>query len=207
MRLYEFFNNLTEDDNQYTISKQDLDHYSRYYSKLNFKTPEEARDYIFRNLEHSDRQSFSQVTGINGPEKNRWIADNIPLYQSGKSWKIGKRVRSKGLSWDDFDIDTYTTEELTTGGWVNPFDLIKVEGPVLVPIRKLNPTETHSQTEQGQRNVSRIVMGMKENKWFRAIVIDDLYNVIDGHHRIQACLKLKFTKIPCQIVYIDDGLE
>src|SRR6516164_2602822 len=75
------------------ITLDSIKWWSNYAKYQVFKTPEEAREWVFHVMERADQQPHSKMFGINGPDYNRKFSDAIPLYQSGKSWKIGKRVR------------------------------------------------------------------------------------------------------------------
>ncbi len=64
---------------------------SRSLGHRNFNSEQEARDWLFDTMEHWDKQSWSHVFGVEGPAKNRWFADNFPVYQNRFGyWRLGR---------------------------------------------------------------------------------------------------------------------
>ena len=181
------------------LKPSDIEWWANYSVNKIFSTPEEAREWLFSRREFADRQSHAKVFGIDGPEYNRAYANSMPVYQSGKSWKIGKRIRKKPFSWDDVEIVKNNLEDLQANGTVNMFDGPKL-GPVqLVPLRKLRKMETHSEKPAGQAKIHYIVNQIKNGTgYFKAIVYNDLSSIIDGHHRYEVARMLKMTKVPAQ---------
>lgn len=183
-----------------------IDHIANYTSKLTFKSPEEAREWYFRKLQHWDKQSWAAITGVNGPEKNRLIADSLPIYQSGKSFKIGKRIRAPKKTWDDIEIKEPSIAPLVSAGWLNPFDGYKVLGIQMKKVSDLHMTEDHSNTEGGQEKVHRYAQRIKDDETFLAIIVDTQGTILDGHHRYRAVRDvLKWKTIPCLVVWVGDG--
>jgi hypothetical protein len=181
-----------------TLDKDDVRHWANYAQKLSFSTEQEAREWIFRKLENNDRQ-FGKVFGIQGPSKNRQFANEMPLYKQGNRFKIGVRIRPKRWSWESAEIRPNTLEELETAGYVNMFDNPTLSKVIVVPIRKIYPTESHSQTTYGQTKAAELASMIKEN-YFKPIVLNEDYSVIDGHHRLEAAKKIGLKTIPAQIV-------
>jgi len=73
------------------IPEKDIRWWSRYMSRRKFKTEAEAREEIFRILQHNDKQSWAILFGQQGEPRNRWEADNLPLYQNRHGhWKVGR---------------------------------------------------------------------------------------------------------------------
>jgi hypothetical protein len=73
------------------IPEKDIRWWSRYMSRRKFQTEAEAREEIFRILQHNDTQSWAHIFGPQGEPKNRWEADNMPLYQNKWGhWKVGR---------------------------------------------------------------------------------------------------------------------
>ena len=75
------------------ITPEDINWLSNYARSRKFSTEQEARNWIFNRRQRSDAEHGAAV-GVDGPEYNRAFADNFPIYQSGKSFKIGKRIRN-----------------------------------------------------------------------------------------------------------------
>lgn len=184
------------------LDKEDIDWWSRYAGKLNFKTPEEAREWIFQRKQHSDSQPNAKFFGISGPEYNRSFANSMPIYKSGKSFKIGKRIRNKPFGWDDVEIRPNSLESLETAGYVNMFDGPEL-GPVqMVSVNKLYKTEDHA--DKNPIKVRVLANQIKSGEgYFKAIVYDDNGAIIDGHHRYEAAKLLRMTKVPAQQIRYD----
>lgn len=73
------------------IPEKDIKWWSRYMSLRKFKSEAEAREEIFRILQHNDTQSWAHLFGPQGEPRNRWEADNMPLYQNKWGhWKVGR---------------------------------------------------------------------------------------------------------------------
>jgi hypothetical protein len=94
---------LCEADNPATYwTLKNIEYWTRFTNSLIFKTPQEARDWLFRRLEHGDRQSHASLFGINGTEVNRAIADQAPVFRGknddprgspSSGYKIGGKPR------------------------------------------------------------------------------------------------------------------
>lgn len=182
------------------IDQESITWWANYAQRMTFRSEQEARQWVFDRRQHADRQPASQVFGVDGPEYNRAFADAIPLYQSGKSWKIGKRIRKKPFGWDEVDIRANTLEQLETAGYVNAFDG-PILGPVqLVPIRKLYKVEDHSEKPAGVAKVQFLAQQVKNGGYFKAIVYNEDGSILDGHHRYEAAKLLRMTKVPAQMV-------
>jgi hypothetical protein len=187
------------------ITPDSIKWWSNYAKNMVFKTEEEAREWVFRVMERSDQQPHSSIFGINGPDYNRQFSDALPLYQSGKSWKIGKRIRKKGFTWDDVDVRPNSLEFLETAGYVNPFDNPELGPVTLIPVSKLHKTEIHSETPQGKEKVWLFAQKLKGGDgYFMAVVYGSNGEIIDGHHRYETARLLKQTRVPAQLLTYDD---
>jgi hypothetical protein len=73
------------------ISDETVKYWSRYMQHRRFNSEQEAREEVLRIRNHDDKQSWSTIFGVDGPAKNQWFADNIPVYQDGHGkWRVGK---------------------------------------------------------------------------------------------------------------------
>jgi hypothetical protein len=184
------------------VDAESLLWWAKYAANMTFPTEQAARDWVFGRREHADSQPHaSMFGGIDGPEYNRQFANAVPLYQSGKSWKIGKRIRKKPFGWDDVEVKKNSLEDLETNGSVNMFDGPRLSPVKLIPLRFMHKTENHSNTPEGQAKIALIVNRIKNGEgYFKAIVIDPDGNIIDGHHRYEVARMLRMTKAPAQQV-------
>jgi hypothetical protein len=174
-----------------------------YASSRLFKSPEEAREWVFYQLQRNDQLSYaSSFGGINGPEYNRAAADAMPVYQSGKSFKVGKKIRKDyRLKWDDIEIrlpnwtSVIQTAEATD---VREFKVHKVD---MVPIRSLlGPNDGNSIYSYGKESeyIKYLAQAIKTNRWFEPILYEYCENpyIMEGQHRVRAARLLGFTKVP-----------
>ncbi len=179
--------------------------WASYTQNLTFKSEQEARDWLFRRAEWADQQSHvAAFGGPDGTEYNRAMADAMPLYKSGKSFKIGKRIRKKPRGWEEFTIIPNTFETLTTAGYINGFDGPTVGKVQLVPISKIYKTEKHSEEPRGIEKVERLYDAIEESQKFKAIVLNDDGGIIDGHHRFEVAKRMKMKTVPAQYVTYDE---
>lgn len=81
---------MTDDTNEFkdlyvpdasAMAEKDIKHWSRYMAHRKFNTEQEAREEMFRMLQHSDKQSWAPIFGKWGDAKNRWSADSVPIYR------------------------------------------------------------------------------------------------------------------------------
>jgi len=178
------------------ISLEDVKWWSENYSYKEFKTPEEASEFVYREKERARQQGWGGTE-----QESRWFANNIPTYKQGKNYKIGMKPKTSKFDWKNIRIKTNSAEELATDGWINIFDGEHLSPPRLMPISDVTPTESHSQTKEGQKKVKDIAQKLLEpNAWFLPIVVDQSGSILDGHHRYEAVVKLKVKTIPVQMV-------
>lgn len=65
--------------------------WSVYMRGWKFNTEKEARDKVFQRLQHFDTETWSELFGKEGEDKNRWFANKIPVYQDKRGkWHIGR---------------------------------------------------------------------------------------------------------------------
>lgn len=66
----------------------------QYWSEImedhDFPTQREARNEVFRLLERFNRQSFLSIEGKVTAPDSREFANEIPLYEEGSCWKVGR---------------------------------------------------------------------------------------------------------------------
>lgn len=194
------------------ITPDTLKWWSNYAKYRIFKTPEEARDWVFHVMERADQQPHSSHFGINGPDYNRKFSEAIPLYQSGKSWKIGKRVREdKRFRLSDLRVKTPDLEYLNNTANSNTASDWELEGIRWILIRDLIADEKNDQYYlygNTLEYIKELAQKIKTNGWIEAVVVgrtDSGYELWEGQHRTRALRVLGFSKVPAYIIKIDGG--
>jgi hypothetical protein len=193
------------------ITLDSIKWWSNYAKYQVFKTPEEAREWVFHVMERADQQPHSKMFGINGPDYNRKFSDAIPLYQSGKSWKIGKRVRkdtrfrlsdlrvkTPDIGYLNEVANSNTERNWELGGikWLRISDLIvdAKEDRYYLWGRELD-------------SIKDLAHRIKTNGWIEAVVVGQMgsdYELWEGQHRIRALRILGFSTIPAYIIKVDE---
>jgi hypothetical protein len=181
------------------IKPDDIKWWAHYASSRIFKTPEEAQQWIFDRREHADKAPHaSMFGGIDGPEFNRAFAQAMPLYQSGKSWKIGKRIRTNNrLRLKDLKIKMPDYEELVTIAQANGTAEFKFHKVRLIPLRFTVAAENDYYMTGQKDRIQRLANEIKQNRWIEPVVYDyPSMSIIEGQHRARAMKLLGFNMIP-----------
>jgi hypothetical protein len=174
-----------------------------------FNTPEEMRDLVFRQLERSDTE-FGSLFGVNGTEKNRAIANAIPVRRTygGKwtageyqrpvrePWDVGLEVRGNSL-WDR----NVCAQAQDTGEY--HFSKGDIRCARLVPRLVNDPRYSR---ESGR--IQRLAGDIAENKWFERVIVsqfpDGSVDLVEGQHRVRAVYwYLGGKTVPCDIIVWD----
>ena len=194
------------------ITPDSIKWWSSYARSRIFKTSEEAREWVFHIMERSDQQPHASMFGINGPEYNRKFSDAIPLYQSGKSWKIGKRVREdKRFRLSDLKVKRPDTEYLNEVANSNTAENWDFGGIKWIRINELIPDvseDQHYSYGKGSEYVKNLGYQIKTNGWIEAVVVgqtDSGYELWEGQHRTRALRILGFSTVPAYIIKVDEG--
>ena len=191
MEFKDFYSHLLE-----SVSSSAIDYYAKYLSKYSYTTESEAREDLRKKVNNINARQpdFLKYT------KNQ-IEDlvyEMPIYKKNKKYKIGNRPKKQSLTIEDFDIKWTNREMITTSGLFASMDIKKVEYKFL-DYKKINPTEGTD-----PNHVNKIVENIKENGWVKSIVVDNIGNISDGHHRYDALVKMGIKKIPCSIVITNE---
>ena len=190
------------EDKQFTgITPKDLDHWAKYAQHMSFKTPEEAREWVFNKRQHNDRQSHvSFFGGPDGEEYNRAFANAIPVYQSGKyTWKVGKRVRyDRKLNRGDFEVRRPDIEYLNLVAQANGETDYKFHPVEWIPIRfTVSDNDAYATQPREVEYIRQLAYQIKQNKWIEAVVYDYAdKHIIEGQHRARAMKVLGFGTVP-----------
>jgi len=181
------------------LKPDDIDWWAKYARSRIFKTPEEAREWIFDRREHADRQPHvSMFGGPDGPEFNRAYANAMPLYQSGKSWKIGKRIREDHrMRLKNIEIRmpdwSYVVEVAQSNG-ESDWKAHKVKW---IPIRfTVADQNDYYMTSQKQR-IENLAAQIKQNNWIEPVIYEyPSMSILEGQHRARAMKVLGFNTVP-----------
>jgi hypothetical protein len=193
------------------ITNDNIKWWSSYSQNRTFKTPEEAREWVFYMMERSDRQPHSSMFGINGTDYNRKFSENIPLYQSGKSWKIGKRVRKDTrFRLSDLRVKTPDIEYLNTVANSNTEKGWEYGGVKWLRISDLMGDVNEDQYYSWGKEldyIKNLAYQIKTNGWIEAVVVgqtDSGYELWEGQHRSRALRVLGFSKVPAYIIEVNE---
>lgn len=166
-----------------------------------FKTPEEARRWVFDRLQHFDRDANANLFGgPNGEEYNRVASNAMPVYTSGKSVKLGKKVhKDYRLKWEQVRMKTPDWEQVVQTAQACDTREFRVHKTQLVPIRKLLGDDSGDAYGHGRELewVRELARQIKTNLWFEPILYDfnDVY-IMEGQHRVRAARLLGFATVP-----------
>lgn len=194
------------------ISPESIKYWSGYAANRKFSTEQEARDWIFRTLENSDRQ-FGDALGLKGSEHNRQFADQMPIYQSGNSWKIGRPVRNNRnvFRLSDLQIRRPSTEELHNVAQANISGDYEFTDIFWANLRELLPDSEmgsiYSQSGESAR-IRELAEQIKSNKWVEAVIVGitkDGKWLIEGQHRARALRALGFATVPAIGIVYDES--
>lgn len=103
-----------------SISQSDINYWSGYGANQRFKSEQEARDWVFYQLQRGDKEwSFC---GVSGEEKNRSTADAMPVYRDGRVFRLGNKpsVSKERLGTKEPDgnyprVDFYSADNQDSG--------------------------------------------------------------------------------------------
>lgn len=180
------------------LSWDDINHWANYAISRKFSTEQEARDWIFYKKERSD-QEFGHIFPPKGPEFNRQFANEMPIYQSGKSFKIGKRIRTDNrLRLSHLEVRRPDIEELNEIAQANGEADYKFHPVKWIPISYTVADNDYYLSSPGElRRIQNLAAQIKENKWIEAVVYDyRSKSIIEGQHRARAMKVLGFATVP-----------
>lgn len=189
------------------ITPDSLKWWSQYARHMNFKSPQEARDWIFNRRERADREPSNVLFGVDGPEYNRAFADAVPLYQSGKRWKIGKRIRTDNrFRLKHLEVKTPDMEYLYQTATSNTAHNWEYGGIKWFRISDLIGEGTNDYYFKQQMGyLQELASKIKENGWIESVVVGTDGKDVElweGQHRVRAMRLLGFSKVPCYVIEI-----
>jgi hypothetical protein len=80
------------------LSDKELEGWSKYLQHRGFGSEPELRDWFHRRLEDDDKQYGGFLHRTRGPEKNRAIADWVPIYRERREYKLGRKPKAEPVS-------------------------------------------------------------------------------------------------------------
>lgn len=178
------------------IDSESIKWWSNYASQKTFSSENEARQWLFDRLEFGDKTSPFE-NWINGTEYNKLFSEQMPLYKSGKSWKIGKRIRKDNrLKLKNLKIkrpDLYELNQIAQANGESDY--------VLHPVKWIridfNKNDYYLTNPSELQRIEKLAEQIKQNNWIEAIVYD--YNkgyIIEGQHRSRAMYIMGFKSVP-----------
>jgi len=192
------------------ITPDTVKYWSHYANNRNFTSVQEAQDWIFHILEINDGKGISSVK--KGPEYNRAYANQIPIYQAGKSWKIGKPIRNRSNVFRLSDVEIRLPDKemlynVARGNVSGEYEMTKL---IWVPIREVLPDTTNDMYSFGgeAERIKGLAQQIKQNKWLEAVIVGIEPTgkwLIEGQHRARAMQLLGFARIPAIGIIYDDN--
>lgn len=180
------------------IEPKDIDWWSKYARTRLFSTEKEAREWVFNARQRADSQSYAELFGIDGPEYNRAFANSIPIYRSGNSFKIGKRIRSeKRFSLKNLKIKSPSWEYIVQTAQANGEGGFDVHPIKWIPIRFTVSSQNDYYLMNQKDRINNLADEIKKNGWIEAVIYDyESLNIIEGQHRARAMKVLGFNTVP-----------
>ena len=201
-----------------TLSQKDITHWSKYLSRRQFATEQEARDFIFRRLEQSDHDHGS-LFGVQGSEKNATFAAAMPVYKLKTCWKVGKSSlaynRKPRWTWDSCTIRSTPHDELVQIAQANETADFTIKRKQLLPLRALGIQRSPAgdRYEGEARYIEQLARTIKQDEgWFECVVVGTYdmkeFWLIEGQHRARGTAWfLKMSTIPADVIWYDERTE
>lgn len=184
------------------ITPDQIKWWSNYAANLTFPTEQAAKDWVFARKERADKEPASALFGVDGPQYNRAFADSVPIYQSGKSFKIGKRIRNDNrLRLNQLEVrkpGAYELNMAAQASALGEYDFIPLKW---IPIKGMIDDKDVYATQQKEVDKIKNLAGLiKSNGWIEAIIYgieeDGVPYIIEGQHRTRAMKLLGFNTVP-----------
>ncbi len=201
-----------------TLSQKDIAHWSKYLSRRQFTTEQEARDFIFRRLEQSDHDHGS-LFGVQGSEKNAAFAAAMPVYKLKTCWKVGRPSlaysRKPKWTWASCTIRSTPHEELVQIAQANETANFTIKRKQFLPLRALDIQRSPAgdRYEGEARYIEQLARTIKQDEgWFECVVVGTYdmkeFWLIEGQHRARGTAWfLKMSTIPADVIWYDERTE
>jgi len=175
----------------------DITHWAKYASKMNFKTPEEAKAWLLRKRELAD--SYPGPFAPDGTEYNQAFSNAMPTWQSGKSFKIGKRIQNDNrLRLSHLEVKKPDLEELNNVAQANGTSNYTFHPVQWISVSNLHNEDDYYLSNSAEKaRIQNLAQEIKNNGWIEAVI----YNwkgkwIIEGQHRARAMKFLGFKTVP-----------
>ncbi|MFA5490803.1 MAG: ParB/RepB/Spo0J family partition protein [Candidimonas sp.] len=175
--------------------------YSAYYRNHSFNTEDEARKHVFYRLQRADAEPHASLFGINGPDKNKFISNTVPIYTTGKKFKIGRPVRSDyRLRKSDLIVKRPSLSEINEiaqAQSTSDYDIVPIKWYRIQEL--IDPTDDYYLKNHRDR-IGKLIKEIRKNKWIEAVVVAegdgmDLW-LVEGQHRTRALWLMGFKTVP-----------
>jgi len=180
------------------IKPSDINWWANYSKNMTFPSEQLARDWVFQRREHADKQPSAAVFGVDGQEYNKSFANAIPIYQSGKSFKIGKRIRQDNrMKLSNLEVRHPGTEYVNEVAQANGEGDYEVHKITWIPIRFTIADKNDYYLINQKDRIKSLAEEIKANGWVEAVIYDwDNKYIIEGQHRARAMKILGFNTVP-----------
>lgn len=187
---------ILSENKQFTgMTPDGVNYWAKYAQRMNFKSVEEARAWIFRKMELGDQNS----PFVYGTEYNKAFSDAMPIYQSGKSFKIGKRVREdKRFRLSSLRVTRPSLEELNQVAQANGESDYQFHPMKWISVSYLHDDKDYYlQSSKEMDYIQELAETIKRNGWIEAVIYDySDGSIIEGQHRARAMKFLGFNTVP-----------
>ena len=187
---------LKVENRQFTgVTPDGVEFWAKYSRSLNFKSAEEAKAWLFRKMELGDKNA----PFVNGTEYNKAYSEAIPIYQSGKSFKIGKRIREdKRFRLSSLRVIRPGLEELNQVAQANGESDYRFHPVKWIPVSFLHDDNDYYLRSPNERSyIQELAEKIKTNGWIEAVIYDYKDgSIIEGQHRARAMKFLGFKTVP-----------
>ena len=201
MKITEILLEIADPDTYWTPER--IKRWSSYANSRLFKTEQETKDWIFYQLERDDKSPTANIFGgINGPEINKKIAEKTPVYMSGKSYKVGKRIKQDNrIRKEQIEVKRPSDDihEVAQAQSSNDYDILPIKWYSIDMLIGPN-TDRYSHGTENER-IKSLALTIKNNLWISAVIVafevgENEPWLVEGQHRTRAMRMLGFKTVP-----------
>ena len=200
MKIAEILLEINDPDTYWTQER--IKRWSSYANSRLFKTEQEAKEWILYQLERDDRDPSAQIFGVNGSELNKKIAEKTPVYMSGKSYKVGKRIKQDNrLRKEQIEVKRPSDDihEVAQAQSSNDYDILPIKWYSIDMLIGPN-VDRYSHGSEGDY-IKNLALKIKNNLWISAVIVAFEVGetepwLVEGQHRTRAMRMLGFKTVP-----------